>query len=109
MFDVDLDNLWLRNNNQILFELDSSIELSLNLGKFEFNINYDIEIECLWVIVVVVYNLLLIYSISYVELYLLLERVEKYQIKIYYFNCSFVFNEEFQFDIGFLELLECIL
>lgn len=106
MSDVDLDNSWLRNNNQTSSESDSSTEPSLNLGKLEFNINYDTETECLRVTVVAAHNLPSIHSTSYVELYLLPERVEKHQTKIHYSNCSPVFNEEFQFDIGFSELPE---
>ena len=106
MSDVDLDNSWLRNNNLTSSESDSSTEPSLNLGKLEFNINYDTETECLRVTVVAAHNLPSIHSTSYVELYLLPERVEKHQTKIHYSNCSPVFNEEFQFDIGFSELPE---
>lgn len=78
VFEIDFD-LWLYKNNNWMFvnELDSSEE-SFKFGKLEFNINYDIDKECLWVLVLVVYGLLIIYSMSYVELYLLFDRVEKY-------------------------------
>lgn len=76
---------------------------------FELEINYDMEIEMLGVRVVVVCDFLLNYSINYVEIYLLLDCVEKYQMKIYFFECSFVYDEEFEFDVGFFEFLEWIL
>lgn len=104
--EIDLDNSWLRNNNLTSSESDSGSEPSLNLGKLEFNINYDTETECLRVTVVAARNLPSIHSTSYVELYLLPEKVEKHQTKIHYRNCSPVYNEEFQFDIGFSELAE---
>lgn len=104
--EIDFDNSWLRNNNLTSSESDSSTEPSLNLGKLEFNISYDTETECLRVTVVAAHNLPSIHSTSYVELYLLPERVEKHQTKIHYSNCSPVYNEEFQFDIGFSELPE---
>ena len=104
--EIDLDQSWLRNNNQTSSESDSSTEPSLNLGKLEFIINYDTETECLRVTVVAAHNLPSIHSTSYVELYLLPERVEKHQTKVHYSNCSPVYNEEFEFDIGFSELPE---
>jgi len=104
--EIDLDNSWLRNNNLTSSESDSGSEPSLNLGKLEFNINYDTETECLRVTVVAARNLPSIHSTSYVELYLLPEKVEKHQTKIHYSNCNPVYNEEFQFDIGFSELAE---
>lgn len=104
--EIDLDQSWLKNNNMASSESDSSQEPSFNLGKLEFNIHYDTETESLRVTLVAAYNLPSIHSTSYVELYMLPDRVEKHQTKIHYSNCSPVYNEEFEFDIGFSELPE---
>ncbi|XP_078359910.1 synaptotagmin-6-like isoform X2 [Oculina patagonica] len=104
--EIDIDQSWLKNNNMLSSESDSSQEPSFNLGKLEFNIHYDTETESLRVTLVAAYDLPSIHSTSYVELYLLPDRVEKHQTKIHYSNCSPVYNEEFEFDIGFSELAE---
>lgn len=103
--DINLDS-WLKNNNFTSPDSDSASEPSLNLGKLEFNINYDTETESLRVKIVAAHNLPAIHSTNYVEIYLLPERVEKHQTTIHYSNCNPVYNEEFEFDIGFSELPE---
>lgn len=102
--DVNFDS-WVKNNNLISSESDSS-EPSLNLGKLEFSVSYDTETESLHVKIVAAHDLPAIHSTNYVELYLLPERVEKHQTKIHYSSCNPIYNEEFEFDIGFSELSE---
>ena len=104
--EIDFDQSWVKNNNLTSSGSDSSPEPSLNLGKLEFNITYDTETESLRVTLVAAYDLLPMHNTSYVELYLLPDRVEKHQTKIHYSNCNPVYNEEFVFDIGFSELPE---
>ena len=104
MSDVNLES-WVKNNNLASSESDSS-EPSLNLGKLEFNICYDTETESLRVTIVAAHDLPAIHSTNYVELFLLPERVEKHQTKIHYSDCNPVYNEQFEFDIGFSELAE---
>lgn len=104
--EIDLDSWLHKNNNRMSSTESDSSEASLNLGKLEFNINYDTETETLKVFVVAAHSLPTIHSTSYVELYLLPDRAEKHQTKIHYSNCNPVYNEEFEFDIGFSELPE---
>ena len=99
-----VDSRW-QNNNLTPTDTDDS-GLSLNLGRLEFNINYDTEVECLRVLVLGAYDLPSIHSTSYVELYLLPDRVEKHQSRIQYKNSNPVYNEEFEFDVGYSELPE---
>lgn len=103
--EIDLDS-WLKNNNQTYSGESDSSEPSLNLGRLELNITYDTETEALRVTVIAAHNLPSIHNTNYVELYLLPDRVEKHQTKIHYSSCSPVYNEEFEFDIGFSELPE---
>lgn len=102
--DINLDSV-LKNNNLTSSESESSGP-SFNLGKLEFNINYDTDTESLRVTIVAAHDLPSIHSTNYVELYLLPERVEKHQTKIHYSDCNPVYNEEFEFDIGYSELAE---
>lgn len=84
----------------------SSAENGLNLGQLEFEIHYDTDTEVLRVKIVTARNLPANHSTNYVEIYLLPDRVEKHQTKIHYSNCSPVYSEEFEFDVGFSELSE---
>ena len=104
MSDVNFDS-WVKNNNLVSSESESS-EPSLNLGKLEFTVSYDTETESLRVKIVAAHDLPAIHSTNYVEIYLLPERVEKHQTKIHYSSCNPIYNEEFEFDIGFSELSE---
>ena len=102
--EINLDS-WRKNNNFTSSDSDSS-EPRLNLGKLEFNISYDTDSESLRVTVVAAHDLPPMHGTNYVELFLLPERVEKHQTKIHYSDCNPVYNEEFEFDIGFSELPE---
>lgn len=104
--EIDLDSWLHKNNNRMSANESDSSEESLKLGKLEFNINYDTDKECLRVLVLAAYGLPTIHSTSYVELYLLPDRVEKHQTKVHYSNSNPFFNEEFVFDIAFSELAE---
>ncbi|XP_027056084.1 synaptotagmin-6-like [Pocillopora damicornis] len=104
--EIDLDSWLHKNNNRMSANESDSSEESLKLGKLEFNINYDTNKECLRVLVLAAYGLPTIHSTSYVELYLLPDRVEKHQTKVHYSNSNPFFNEEFVFDIAFSELAE---
>ncbi|KAJ7379292.1 Synaptotagmin-9 [Desmophyllum pertusum] len=74
--EIDLDS-WLKNNNQTYSGESDSSEPSLNLGRLELNITYDTETEALRVTVIAAHNLPSIHNTTYVELYLLPDRVEK--------------------------------
>lgn len=104
--EIDLDSWLKKNNNKMSATESDSSEQSLKLGKLEFSISYDTDKECLRVLVLAAYGLPTIHSTSYVELYLLPDRVEKQQTKVHYSNSNPFFNEEFVFDIAFSELAE---
>lgn len=104
--EIDLDSWSKKNNNKMSATESDSSEQSLKLGKLEFSISYDTDKECLRVLVLAAYGLPTIHSTSYVELYLLPDRVEKQQTKVHYSNSNPFFNEEFVFDIAFSELAE---
>lgn len=102
--DIRLDS-WIKNNNLNSSHAESS-EPSLTLGMLELEINYDTETEMLGVRVVAARDLPPNHSTNYVEIYLLPDRVEKHQTKIHFSECSPVYDEEFEFDVGFSELPE---
>lgn len=91
--EIDFDSWLHKNNNRMSANESDSSEESLKLGKLEFNINYDTDKECLRVLVLAAYGLPTIHSTSYVELYLLPDRVEKHQTKVHYSNSNPFFNE----------------
>lgn len=99
--EIGLDSLSKNNNFS-----STSTENSLNLGQLEFEVHYDTDTEVLRVKIVTARNLPANHSTNYVEIYLLPDRVEKHQTKIRYSNCNPVYNEEFEFDVGYSELSE---
>lgn len=99
--EIGLDSLSKNNNFS-----STSTENSLNLGQLDFEIHYDTDSEVLRVKIVTARNLPANHSTNYVEIYLLPDRVEKHQTKICYSNCNPVYNEEFEFDVGYSELSE---
>ncbi|XP_032223540.2 synaptotagmin-10 isoform X2 [Nematostella vectensis] len=81
-------------------------EQSLGCGKLEFSIMYDTTCECLRVQVLKANNLSVPEATTYVEVFLLPDKIEKYQTKVKYKNSNPVFNETFEFDVAFSELSE---
>ena len=99
------DSSW-RLNTSPSSDSENGSEPVLNLGKLEFSVNYDTEKETLQVTLLAAYDLREDKDTTYIEVYLLPDKTEKRQSSIHYSESNPVYNESFEFLVGYSELSE---